>query len=269
LTDAKKECIIGFMSIEKKLEYIDGLKKELDECRPLSPEQSYGLKKIFDVDFTYNSTAIEGNTFTFQETKIVLLEGITIGGKSIKEHLEITNHKEAIDYIDALSKKNLSELKKTDIFNIHSIILQGIDPGNAGKYRDVPVYVRLKDEKTHIFCDPLKIIDEMDIYFDWLFSEKKEHPVIIAAEAHTKFVSIHPFVDGNGRTARLIMNLILMQNGYVPVIIKNKDRTKYLDSIESWQQNNNKEEFYKNIIGYEQESLEQYLKTIKENIIWK
>jgi Fic family protein len=257
------------MDIEKKLEYIDGLKKELDALRPLSPEQAYGLKKMFDVDFTYNSTAIEGNTFTFQETKIVLLEGITIGGKSVKEHLEIINHKEAIDYIDELSKKKLVELKRTDILNIHAIILQGIDHKNAGKYRDVPVYVTLKEGKNHIFCDPLKIIDEMDIYFDWLFSEKKEHPVIIAAEAHTRFVSIHPFIDGNGRTARLIMNLILIQNGYVPAIIKNKDRIKYLDSIESWQQNNNREKFYQNIIEYEQESLEHYLKTIRDNIIWK
>jgi Fic family protein len=97
----------------------------------------------------------------------------------------------------------------------------------------------------------------------------KEHPVIAASEAHTRFVSIHPFIDGNGRTARLIMNLILIQNGYTLAIIKNKERVNYLDAIESWQQNNNKEKFYELIVKYEKESLEKYLETIKNNIIWK
>ena len=257
------------MNIENKLEYIDSLKNEINGYRPLSKELVKGLKQVFDVDFTYNSTAMEGNTFSFQETKILLLEGITIGGKSMREHFEIINHKEAIDYIEELAHKKTTELTKTDIFNIHSTILQKIDPKNAGKYRDVPVYVNLKDGAKHIFCDPIKIIDEMDIYFDWLFSEKKEHPVIIAAKGHTRFVSIHPFLDGNGRTARLIMNLLLLQNGYTPIIIRNKERVNYLDAIERWQQHNSKEDFYKIILKYEEESLENYLETIKNNIIWK
>jgi Fic family protein len=257
------------MNINERLEYIDRLKKELDSHRPLSRELAMGLKQLFNVDFTYNSTAIEGNTFSFQETKILLLEGITIGGKSMREHLEIINHKEAIDDIEELSHKKTEELRRTDIFNIHSIILRGIDSKNAGKYRDVPVYVNLKDGTRHIFCDPLRIADEMDVFFDRLFSSKKEHPVITAAEAHTRFVSIHPFIDGNGRTARLIMNLILLQNGYTPVVIQNKERINYLDAMESWQQNNNKEKFYKIVTGYEKESLEKYLETIKKKIIWK
>jgi Fic family protein len=257
------------MSIDEMLEYIDKLKKELDGCRPLSKELVIGLKQLFDVNFTYNSTAIEGNTFSFSETKILLLEGITVGGKSMREHLEIINHKAAIDYIEELSHKKIEELRRTDIFNIHSIILQGIDSKNAGKYRDVPVYVNLKDGTRHTFCDPLKIADEMDMFFDWLFSSKKEHPVIIAADTHTRFVSIHPFLDGNGRTARLIMNLILIQNGYTPAVIQNKERMNYLDAIEIWQQNNNREKFYEIIAEYEKQSLEKYLETIKKRIIWK
>jgi Fic family protein len=129
--------------------------------------------------------------------------------------------------------------------------------------------VNLRDGERHIFCDPLKIADEMDMFFDWLFSSKKEHPVIIAAEAHTRFVSIHPFIDGNGRTARLIMNLILIQSGYTPAVIQNKECINYLDAIESWQQDNNRKKFYEIIIQYEEESLEKYLETIKEKIIWK
>jgi Fic family protein len=257
------------MAIIKKIEYMDSLKEELDAYRPLSEDLVKGLKLSFDVDFSYNSTAIEGNTFSFQETKILLLDGVTIGGKSMREHLEIINHKEAIDYIEGLSQKKLSELNKSDIFNIHSIILQSIDPKHAGRYRDVPVYVNLKDGTKHIFCAPMKIVDEMDLFFEWLFSDKEEHPVIMAAEAHTRFVSIHPFIDGNGRTARLIMNLILLQNGYAPAIIKNKERVEYLDAIEDWQRNNDKERFYEIVIKSETESLEKYLETIKNNVIWK
>jgi Fic family protein len=255
--------------IEEEIKYIDTLKNELDGYRPLPPELAGGLKNLFDVEFTYNSTAIEGNTLSLQETKILLLEGITIGGKSMREHLEIINHKEAIDYIEELSHKQLSEMRRTDLFNIHAIILQKIDSKNAGKFREAPVYVRLKDGSNHIFCDPLKIKDEMDDYFNWLFSEKKEHPVITAAEAHTRFVSIHPFINGNGRTARLLMNLILIQNGYAPIIIKNKHRADYLDAIEAWQQNNAKDDFYKIITAAQIESLELYLETIKKNIVWK
>ena len=257
------------MSLSEKLEEISLLKNELDLLRPMKPEQIRNLKNLFDVDFTYNSTAIEGNTFSYQETKVVLLDGITIGGKPLREHLEIINHKEAIDYIEELACKLKSELRRTDIFNIHSIILKGIDPKNAGKYRTVPVYVNQKNCTKHIFCDPLLITDEMDAFFAWLIGENTEHPAIIAAEAHTRFVSIHPFIDGNGRTARLLMNLILLQNGYVPAIIKNADRVKYLDALEQWQNNGHKEDFYNMVINCEKESLETYIKTIKEKIIWK
>jgi len=256
-------------NIRGKLEALSTLKNELDGLRPLSPGQIKNLKTLFDVEFTYNSTAIEGNTFSLLETKVVLLDGITIGGKSVREHLEITNHKEAIDYIEELSVKKTTELNRTDIFNIHSLVLQSIDSKNSGKYRTVPVYVLLSNGSKHSFCDPLKITDEMDIFFDWLFSEKKEHPVITAAEAHTRFVSIHPFIDGNGRTARLLMNLTLLQNGYVPAIIKNAERLKYLTAIEQWQNNGEKESFYNIVIDCEKESLETYIKTVKENIIWR
>ena len=255
--------------ISAKLDIIDNLKSELNDFRPLNEYIAKSLKSLFDVVFTFNSTAIEGNTFSYQETKVLLLDGITIGGKSVREHLEIVNHKEAIDYIEELSKKKIIELKRTDIFNLHSIILHKIDSENAGKYRNTPVYVLLQNGEKHVFCDPLLIIDEMDNYFKWLFSIKNEHPVIVAAEAHTRFVSIHPFIDGNGRTGRLLLNLILLQSGYVPVIIKNDKRVEYLKALELWQNKNNKEAFFNIIADYEIESLEIYLKTIKENIVWK
>lgn len=149
------------------------------------------------------------------------------------------------------------------------LILKGIDSDNAGVYRQVPVYVRLKDGRVHTFCDPIKIVDEMDRYFDWLFSDKKLHPVLIAAEAHTRLVSIHPFVEGNGRTARLIMNLVLAHYGYPPAVIKVSRRSQYLDAIECRQQDNDDEPFNHMLIDEVRESLEIYLDTLRKGIIWR
>ncbi len=257
------------MELQSRLVEVDNLKSELDLLRPLSTKQVENLKRLFDIDFTYNSTAIEGNTYTLQETRIVLLDGITVGGKSTREHLEIVNHKEAIDYIEKLSKKKRIDFTRTDILNIHSLILKGIDSENAGVFRQVPVYVRLKDGTTYKFCDPLKIVDEMDHYFNWLFSENEIHPILIAAEAHTRLVSIHPFIDGNGRTARLLMNLILIHYGFPPAIIKVSRRNQYLDAIESWQQENNDIPFKSLLIDSVRESLDIYLDTLKNNVMWK
>lgn len=257
------------MELLSVLHEIDRLKSELDVLRPLSVQQVANLKRLFDVDFTYNSTAIEGNTYTLQETRIVLLEGITIGGKSTREHLEIVNHKEAIDYIEKLSKKTLTNMSRTDLLTIHHLILKGIDTEHAGVFRDVPVYVRLKNGSIHKFCDPLKLIDEMDRYFQWFFSEKKAHPLYIAAEAHTKLVSIHPFIDGNGRTARLLMNLILIHYGYPPAIIKVSQRSQYLDAIECWQQTCDDRPFMQLLTDSIKENLELYLETLKNKVIWK
>lgn len=251
------------------LKQIDSKKKKLDSFRPLNSEQVKNLKRLFDVDFTYNSTVIEGNTLSLRETRVVLLDGITIGGKSIHEHLEVINHKEAIDYIERLAHKSIEEYTRQDILNIHSIVLKNIDNKNAGRYREVPVYVKLKDGSIHRYCDPLKIIDEMDSFFSWLTQETSEHSVLLAAEAHIRLVTIHPFTDGNGRTARLLMNLILLHYGFPPAIIKAKDRIAYLDTIEAWQQQNEKTLFQNMLIEAVNESLDIYLETLKKNIIWE
>lgn len=257
------------MSLISRLEEIDALKVKLDEFRPLTSDQTSNLKRMFDVDFTYNSTAIEGNTLTLQETRVVLLDGITIGGKTTREHLEILNHKEAIDFIEILSKKKCTDYTKSDILALHSIVLRGIDSDNAGRYRDVPVYVRLKNGTVHRFCSPLLINDEMDIFLRWLIAENNLHPVLFAAEAHTRFVSIHPFVDGNGRTARLIMNLILIHFGFPPAVIKMCKRADYLDSIEKWQQENDQIDFQMMLAESVYESLNLYIETLEKNVIWK
>ncbi len=248
---------------------IDNLKRKLDSLRPLTKSQVKNLKTLFDVDFTFNSTAIEGNTLSLNETKLVLLEGITIGGKSTHEHLEIINHKEAIDYIEKLASKKTSEITRSDILSIHNIILRGIDSENAGIYRKVPVYVKKKDNSIFKFPEPFQIDNLMNEFFEWLINSQNLHPVLFAVEAHTRFVSIHPFVDGNGRTARLILNLLLFQFGFPPAVIKVTERAVYLDAIDGWDRNVNLTPIATLVANCLKESLLLYIETIEKKIIWR
>jgi len=249
-------------NLEEKLNTIDNLKRKLDELRPLSADTTKNLKIHFDTKIINNSIRGKGNTFTYQEIKD-LLEGSIICEKKDCEHLEIVDYKNALDYIVELSEKKITKLNATNILNIHTILFRNIDPENGGKYRNGQAWVSSGNEDKDMVCDPLLIPNEMNNFFNWLFSEKKEHSLIIASDAHNKFVSIHPFVDGNGRTGRLIMNLILQKDGYVPVIIKSyKRKEKYDDAIKSWK-NGEKENFYIYIADCEIESLEECLEIIQ------
>ena len=168
-------------------EFKEMLLKKLDSKRPIPKETLKSLKETINIERTYNSNGIEGNTLTLRETQVVL-EGITIGGKSIKEHLEVINHEKAIIYLDDLVKDN-KPITEWNIKNIHQLILN---------------------------------------YETW----NKYYPIIQAALLHGELVKIHPFIDGNGRTSRLIMNLDLMNHGYNPVIIKKEDRLEYYEDLD-------------------------------------
>jgi len=255
-------------NIDLKLKEIDKLKAELSNLRPLDELQVKSLKNYFDIELTYNSNAIEGSTIDYNETKIILLDGITIGGKSTREHLETINHKEAIDYIEEIAKQETKEITRVDVLGIHRIILNSIDTQNAGKYRTYEVYVNKGDGNRFYFPNPAQVPSLMDNFFLWLKENSGMHPVLLSAEAHYRLVSIHPFIDGNGRTARLLMNLILLQNGYTPAIVKMSQRKKYIEAIESAREKEMKD-FYELILDAEKESLETYLETVKNNIIWK
>lgn len=254
--------------IKNKLDKINSLKKELDALRSLKNEQLQSIKAMYDVELTYNSNAIEGSTLDYAETKIILLEGLTIGGKSTKEHLEAINHKSAIDYIEEIAQKQTKSIKRTDVLAIHRIILRGIYDPNAGYYRAYDVYVNKGEGKKHMFPEPNKIENLMDNFYLWLKENRNLHPVLLAAEAHYRLVSIHPFIDGNGRCARLLMNLVLIQNGYPPAIIKMAKRREYLDAIQN-ADNEDMNDFYNFVVDAELESLGIYLDTIRNNIIWK
>ena len=250
------------------LNQIHQKKEQLDNLRPLSDAQVKNLKNVYDIQLTYNSNAIEGSTLTYSETKLILNEGITIGGKSLNEHLEVINHKEAINFIEELANINSKEIMLKDIRDLHYLVLKGTDNKNAGTYRTQNVGVVKSNGELHSFTEPLKIEEEMNKFIEWLHSQTIEEPILLATLVHLKFVSIHPFIDGNGRTARLLMNLVLLQNGYPQAIIKVSNRVAYIQAVEKYQQSNNNDyiDFYKVVLQSVNDSLDLYLKIIEDDI---
>jgi Fic family protein len=206
------------------LKSIEGKKRELDKLRPLSPEIVRKLQEQFLVEWTYNSNAIEGNTLTLQETELVINRGLTIGNKTLKEHFEAINHKEGINLLYDFVKKKKA-LDEDSILQIHKIILKNIDDAEAGRYRKSNVMIL---GAAHIPPSSIKIPRLMDEFIQWYYQHKNKLSVTeLAIWVHYKLVHIHPFIDGNGRTARLLMNLILLQHGYPPAVILKVDRKKY------------------------------------------
>jgi Fic family protein len=244
------------------IDNIDNLKKKLDEKRPLSAGITKSLKIDYNTKIIYNSINGKGNTFTYQKIKALLSDGSKICGKNDNEYTEITDYIKAIDYIEKLSKERIAELNESKIINIHSILFKNTTPEKASKYRNCPSWISLKNGDKDTVCDHLLIQDETNNYFNWLFDNKNEHPLIITAEAHNKYFEIHPFCDGNGRTGRLIMNLLLVNYGYVPIIIYNYNKQNYSDSIKSWR-HGKKDDFYNFIADCEKGSLEEYLRKIE------
>ena len=216
------------MNISDQLTQIDQMKAWLDSFRPLPASVVSELKKRYDVQFTYNSNAIEGNTLTQSETELVLTKGITIGGKTLTEHLEIIGHKEAIDYIESLSQAE-SPIGEWEIRQIHSLIMRRISPTEAGRYRQLDVKAAGTD---HVYPPHYLLSGLMADFVHWLNNSRSAlHPIEYASEAHYRFVSVHPFADGNGRTGRLLMNLLLLKAGFPIVSISNQNREDYLEAI--------------------------------------
>ncbi|MEI7669550.1 MAG: Fic family protein [Pseudomonadota bacterium] len=232
-------------------------KQQLDNLRPLPFELVRNLEEWFKIELTYTSNAIEGNTLTRRETAVVIEKGLTVGGKSLKEHLEATNHAKALDFVRSLVKSQPSQLAEKDVLAIHNIILKGLDDENAGSYRNVAVRI---SGTAVILPNPRKVPELMEDFLLWLTSKHDLHPVAFAGEAHYRLVSIHPFVDGNGRIARLLMNLLLMMFGYPPAIIRKRDRLAYIGALEKAQLGGSKETYDKIINKAAERSLDIYLK---------
>lgn len=245
--------------LQDKLQVIDNLKTRLQQVRPLPIEALNKIRAAIEIEYTYESNRIEGNTLTLQETALVVNEGITIGGKSMKEHLEAINHSQAIEFIKEIAQKDI-EITERTIKEIHAIILHGINKEQAGKYRNVPVMIV---GSTHIPPQPYLIEPQMERFimdYQTMISDKV-HPVLIAAFLHDELVKIHPFIDGNGRTSRLLMNLYLLSNAYTITALKGDNEAKqaYYQSLEQSHTTGNREAFNWLVADAVQKSLNQYL----------
>lgn len=247
-------------SLQTVLDEIDVLKNKLNKYRAFD---SFRITQALELEYIFESNRIEGNTLTLRETDLVINEGLTVSGKSMREHLEAINHVEAIGYIKQLVERNFA-FNERELLTVHNLILRGIHPEDAGKYRKVQVMIK---GSAHMPPQPYLVAKEMEDYFIWMDQHKnKLHPVVLAAEMHERLVTIHPFIDGNGRTSRLIMNFILLQHGYVIANIKGEyeTRMKYYQTLETAQTKQNKEDFILFIAQTEKECLERYLSIISK-----
>lgn len=239
-------------TLQANLTKIDELREFVStHSLPLSLQRD--IAEDFKLRYTYDSNAIEGNTLTLHETKVVL-EGVTIGGKTLREHLEVINHAEAIEYIMDLVKNNVP-ISEYQIKSIHNLILKGIDSANAGVYRSVDV--RISGAK-HIPPQPFLIQSEMDRFMQWYEGEAQGlHPVIRASRVHIDLVGVHPFIDGNGRTSRLVMNLELLKNNYPAINIKSDKKAQYYAALESAHCDRSFEAFDELVAGYVMQELQE------------
>jgi fido (protein-threonine AMPylation protein) len=218
--------------LQTMLLYCDMQKAEWNQLKPLNRIQLQKMNEYFRLNYTYESNRIEGNTLTLQETHLVINEGLTIGGKSMREHLEVVNHSEAIEFISEIVQDKI-EFTERILKQIHYLILKGIDRENAGLYRSIGVRI---SGSSHIPPEPFLLNRMIEEVFEYYQKNKNLlHPIILAAEMHEQIVRIHPFIDGNGRTTRLIMNLILLQNGYPIANIKGdlNSRLAYYKALEN------------------------------------
>ena len=235
---------------------IDALKNELDKRRPLTQGELKRLQEEFLVEFTYNSNAIEGNTLTLRETALVL-EGVTIDKKPLKDHLEAVGHRDAFLYVQQLVSDRVVVSEKI-IKDIHSLVLMD-RPDDRGVYRSIPVRIMGAYKEP---SQPYLVPVQMEQLVQSLAKDRR-HPIERAALFHLDFEGIHPFIDGNGRTGRLILNLMLMQCGYPPIDVKFADRRWYYDCFDSYYRENDAAPMVSMVSEYLKERLEQYLSILK------
>jgi Fic family protein len=250
---------------ESVLISIDKMKAFLDAKRPLSKLELEKIMESFNIEQIYNSNAIEGNTLSLPETKMVIQNGLTINNKKVKDHLEAINLHEAVNYVEHLVETN-EPMTERVVKDVHFLILKGMEDGNrsAGVYRSIGVAI---SGSTFTPPQPYLLQKEMESFFLWYEDAKsKLHPVELAARFHQKLVNIHPFIDGNGRTCRLLMNLVLMQNGYLPVIVKaDKDmKQAYYHCLQIYHEDENNTDFIVYVAECEEISLLDRLELLSE-----
>lgn len=256
--DARKPVDGRYKSKESLLSQIDRKKKELDNKRPLTDGEISRLNEEFIIEYTYNSNAIEGNTLTLRETDLVL-RGLTIDQKPLKDHMEAVGHKEAFDFVSELVKNNVP-ISESVIKQIHYLVLAD-KKDDRGVYRKIPV--RIMGAK-HEHVQPYLIEPRMKQLLQD-FNESTEHIVTKLARFHIEFESIHPFIDGNGRTGRLLVNLELMKVGFPPIDIKFSDRIAYYNAFDEYHVKHNLSAMENLFAGYINSRLDMYLEILTEN----
>ncbi|WP_214844825.1 Fic family protein [Exiguobacterium sp. s150] len=236
-------------------------KQQLDLHRPLPTYTLQSLREKLFLEWTYNSNAIEGNTLTINETKVVL-EGITVGGKTMREHLEVINHQEAILYVEDIIRRE-EPLSEWQIKNLHRLVLKGIDDAYAGVYRDQQVFIA---GTAHVPPAPYLIPEQMERLMEWYETDATSlHPVERGALLHGKIVGIHPFIDGNGRVSRLLLNLELIKSGYPPILIRVENRLSYYNALDRAHTSGEYADFIDLVATETEASLDLYLSAISMN----
>lgn len=236
---------------------VEAKRERLNALRPLTPGEVRRLRDEFMIEFTYNSTAIEGNTLTLKETAMVL-EGVTIDQKPLKDHLEAVGHRDAFLYVEEIAKQELL-LSESVIKNIHSLVLMD-QPEDKGVFRRIPVRIMgAYTEPVQPYLIEPKITELLAVN-----EERREtmNPIERIARFHLEFEGIHPFIDGNGRTGRLIMNLDLIRCGYPPIYVKFTDRKKYYDAFDAYFRDGDAGAMIDLVAGYVNERLDAYLETL-------
>lgn len=255
--DAIKPADGRYKSKESILLQIDNKKKELDGRRPLTEGEVARLNEEFIVEYTYNSNAIEGNTLTLRETDLVL-RGLTIDQKPLKDHMEAVGHKEAFDYVSELVKNNVA-ISERVIKQIHCLVLAD-KKDDRGVYRRVPVRIM---GAQHEPVQPYLIAPKMEQLLQD-FADSTEHAITKLARFHIEFEGIHPFIDGNGRTGRLLVNFELMKAGYPPIDIKFADRIAYYNAFDEYHIKHNLSAMENLFAGYINSRLDKYLKILQD-----
>lgn len=223
-----KTIATNLSRLELPLQRLDAKQQQLAAMRPIPPLVLERIREALALEWTYNSNAIEGNTLTLPETRAVIEEGITVRGKSLREHLEAINHHEAIELVTEMARPGV-RLTEQMVLQLHALVLQKIDRAWAGRYRTMGVRI---SGAGFTPPDPLKVPELMQDLLEWLYLPTTAlHPLLLATAFHHRFVWIHPFADGNGRTVRLAGNLLLLAQGYPPAIVLKQDRRKYYNAL--------------------------------------
>jgi Fic family protein len=222
-----KGFVLCLEHVDALLQAIAAKKDRLDKLRPLSTAALSALQKAYDIELTYTSNAIEGNTLTLRETAEVIEHGITVGGKKLRDHLEAVDHYDAVLWMRELAARN-TPIGETAVREMHRRIVARSQPEIGGIYSTLP---RRIAGSAAVFPNPVKIPSLMTAFGEWLSSADRTAGA--SFDAHFRLVAIHPFADGNGRTARLLMNLLLLRAGYPPVAVRPEDRKRYLDALET------------------------------------